>query len=386
MDAHPSDRLPRISALQFATMVTAGYLPCGIFYFPRPAIADAGKSGLWCIFLDGGVTWCLMALMFRVTRLVPDESIIAISPKIVGRPLGWFLGVYLIIYHLVLTIAAVSLFGFVMREVFLPHDPIWAIIGALTATAVYMGWGGAVGIARTLMAGYGPVAFFTILTGMVSVILIRHPVLLKPPLFGPLFPILSGAWHEYILFIGFQLTITLYPFIRNEQRLAAQRYTYWGLLMVVTALVIQYEVMMAAFGPSYLIDLRWPLVSFLRIISVESFFIDKFGLLVLALWTMIVVGFTAVRFWCITHGTLALAGWHSTSAYRVTLAVFGSLAVIGAVMIPNATTNEYVIQTYLIPGGLLFLIMTPGILLPMAFFRSGTVRKLRMQYDTPAQE
>ena len=374
-------RLPRISAMQFATMITSGYIALGIFYFPRQAIANAGRAGLWSIILDGLITWALMHLIFRVNRLVPNETLTSFAPKILSKPVGFVMGVYTIVYHVILAIAAVALFGFVLGDIFLPLTPIWVIVGALVMTSVYMGWGGTAGLARTLQAGYTPVAILTLLTGLATSLLVRHPVLLLPPKDFPIVPILRGAWQEYIIFIGFQLTVTLYPFIRNEQRKQAEKYSYIALGIVIAILVIEYEVEIATFGPYYITQLRWPLVSLMRILSVQGFFIDKFGLLVVALWTIIVAGFVAVRLWCLSHDVMAMFRLKGAVAYHIVLIVSGLALIVGSAMIPNAQFDEILNERYLIPAGVFYLIGIPLVILPVAYFRKTAVQKIRNQTE-----
>lgn len=382
MNTDTVERLPRISAMQFATMITSGYIALGIFYFPRQAISNAGRAGLWSIVLDGLITWVLMHLIFRVSRLVPNETLTSFAPKILSKPVGFVMAMYTIIYHFILAIAAVTLFGFVLGDIFLPLTPTWVIVGSLVFTAVYMGWGGTAGLARTLQSGYTPIVILTSLTGLATSLLVRHPVLLLPPGTFPVIPILRGAWQEYIIFIGFQLAVTLYPFIRNEQRKQAEKYTYIALGIVIAILVIEYEVMIATFGPAYITQLRWPLVSLMRILSVQGFFIDKFGLLVVALWTIIVAGFTAVRLWCLTHDTMAMFRLKGALAYHIVLAASGFALILSSTVIPNAQFDEMLNERYLIPAGTFYLVGIPLILLPVAYFRRKTVKKLRTQTET----
>lgn len=381
--ANLTDRLPRISALQFATMVTSGYVALGVFYFPREAVTAAGREGIWCILLDGVVTFILMHLIFRVNRLIPNETFGSFSSKLFGKPIGFILGVYTIVYHMALAISAAVLFSFVLGNIFLPDTPIWAIDGALAVTAVYMAWGGTAGLARTLQGSYIPVTLLTFLTGLVTMTLIRHPILLLPPDHFTVLPVLKGAFREYIVFIGFQLSVTLYPFIRNEQRRQAEHYTYIGLAVIVTVMLISYEVTMATFGPSFIPSLRWPIVSLLRILSLKGFFIDKFGMLVVALWTIVVAAFVSVRLWCLAHDISGLFHMDGAAGYHGSLLASGVVVLIGAVAIPNAKIIDLINQNYLVGFGLLYLTLIPFLTITVANFRKARVKELRTKTEPP---
>ncbi len=381
--ANLTDRLPRISAVQFATMVTAGYVALGVFYFPREAVTAAGREGLWCILLDGVVSFGLMHLMFRVNRIVPNETLGSFGPKLFGKPLGYLIAVFTIAYHMMLAVSAAVLFSFVLGNIFLPNTPIWAIDGALTVVSLYMAWGGTAALARTLEASYTPVAFLTLLTGFLTVTLIRHPLLLLPPDHFTVLPILKGAFREYIMFIGFQLTVTLYPFVRNEQRRQAEHYTYIGLAVIVGIMLICYEVTMSTFGPDFLPSLRWPIVSLLRILALKGFFIDKFGMLVVALWTIVVAAFVSVRLWGLAHDIAAVLHLDGTKSYQGSLLASATIVVTGAILIPNAKITDLINENYLVGLGLGYLTVIPFLTITVATFRKQRVQELRTKEEPP---
>lgn len=377
------ERLPRISAAQFATMVTAGYVALGVFYFPREAVTAAGREGFWCIVLDGIVSFVLMHLMFRVNRLVPNETLGSFGPKLFGKPLGYLIGVFTVVYHLTLAVSAAVLFSFVLGNIFLPDTPVWAIDGALTATALYMAWGGTTALARTLQASYMPITFLTLLTGFLTVTLIRHPSLLVPPDHFTVLPILRGAFREYVMFIGFQLSVTLYPFIRNDQRRKAEYYTYIALGIIVGIMLISYEVTMATFGPAFIPSLRWPIVSLLRVLSLKGFFIDKFGMLIVALWTIVVAAFVSVRLWCLAHDISGLLRVDGRKGYHWSLVASAVVIVTGAVLIPNAKITDLLNENYLVGLGLGYLTVIPFLTITVATFRKNRVQELRTQTEPP---
>lgn len=377
MATQVSDRLARISAVQFATMVTAGYFALDIFYFPRPVIAIAGRQGVWAIILDGLITYGFMRLLFAVNRRIPNETLPAFAPKLLTKPVGYLLALYMVSYHILLALAAGVSFSFVLKEFFLPHTPTWMVMGTLTATSAYMAWAGVAGLARTLQAGYTPIIILSLLTALAAGSLIRHPILLLPPASLTLLPVFSAAWHQYIIFIGFELSVTLYPFVRNEQRVAAERYTYIALAAVVAILLIAYEVIMATFGPAYVPLLRWPLVSLMRILSVQGFFIDKFGLLVVALWTIVVAGFIAVRLWCAAHDMMTLFHVDTTTAYQRILLGAGMFVIAGSAFFPNDHVAQVFAERYLLPVGVIYLVTVPALLIPVIHLRRRLVTEIR---------
>ena len=379
--AQAKQRLGRISGLQFATTVTAGYMAMGVFYFPRELVTSAGRDGIWAFWLEGGLTYLLMRLIFALNRILPNETLGEFAPKILSKPLGIILGIYTALYHLALGASAAVLFGYVLSNIFLPDTPVWAIIASMVLTATYMASLGISSLARTLQAGYIPMAILTFLTLILALSVIRHPVLLLPPVNIRAIPILQGAYREYFLFIGFEVTVTLYPFTRNTDRRQGERFAYWGLALIMIAGTILYEGIMATFGPAFIPLLRWPVVSIMRVLSLSGFFVSKWGMLVVVLWTIAVVSFIAIRLWCLAHDLIALVQWHSRYSYP-TFLISGALAIIVcSVSIPNAKVADYFMERFLLPWGLGYLIGVPVVTLSVAHFRQSTIQKLRQQSE-----
>ncbi|AUW93190.1 spore gernimation protein [Sulfobacillus thermotolerans] len=377
------ERLPRISGLQFGTMVTAGYMAMGVFYFPRELVTSAGRDGIWGLWLDGAITFGLMALSFAMSHIVPNETFGEFSSQLLSKPVGLLLGLVTIAYHLLLAVVMVVEFTSLFDNDFLSGTPAWAIIASLMLASLYMAWSGAATLARVLQAGYIPMVILSIATLMVAGSVMRHTTLLLPPTNIQFIPLLQGSYRQYFIFIGFEVSITLYPFIRNEDRKAAEYYAYGGLALMIGILTIMYEVSIATFGPAYIPLMRWPMVNLMRIVEISGFFIDKWGSLVIVLWTIAVLGFMAVRLWCTAHDLAALLSIRSVGAYRYLLLLGATIVWIISMLIPNAAISDYITQQYLIPIGLIYLTTIPILVIIMGLLRKKTVRKLRVSSEDP---
>ncbi|NMP21209.1 GerAB/ArcD/ProY family transporter [Sulfobacillus harzensis] len=362
-------KLRRISAGQFATMMTAAYTGLGIFYFPREAVSSAGREGLYAFWLDGLIAFALMRLIFRTNRVAPNETLSGFASSLLSKPVGYLIGVYTIVYHLALVIAATVLFSMVLGNVFLPSTPIWAIDGALTLTAITMAWSGAAALARTLQASYIPLLVLTVLSISLAAVSIRHPTLLMPSGDISILPILKGAYRQFLIFIGFQLSVTLYPFVREGDQKKAERYSYYALFGIILALTMQYEVIVGVFGPTMTSQLRWPLASAYRIISISGFYISKLGTLLIVLWTIVVTAFVSVRLWCLAHDLSVFLKSFVSIRYTLGLIIMGGLAFWGEILFPNAQVTNIWTERWLIPFGVGYLVGIPLLVLTVAAIR-----------------
>lgn len=367
----------RISGRQFGAIVTAGYLVLGIFYFPRPAVVMAGREALWSLWLAASLIAGLMVLMFRASAATPDQSILTTATSLMGRPVGMALALFTIAYHLLLAITASLVFSLVLVNVFLPNTPLWAVNAGLVLTGLYVAWNGVLSVARTIEATYSPVVVLSLLALAVSVGFIHHPSLLLPPSHLEVIPILRGVWLQLLLFIGFQVSLNAYPYVRASDRPSAKRYALYGLVAVTIFLTLAYEIAIATLGPSYLVIQRWPLVSLLRLIALENFFVNKLGLLIVVLWTVLIVLFMAVRLWCLGEDVQALLGLKSVPSYRISTITMSLITMAIPLFIVNGQSILPGISQILVLFGLIYLTFVPVILLTAVSLRSKKVKEIR---------
>ena len=371
-----------LSASQWALFVTAGYFVSGVFAFPRVVAGIAGRAGLWAVVTDGvifgGVLWATV----QVQRHFPDVSLWVMSSRLLGRPCGVTLNGLVWLYHWAVTIVGVAEFGFIIQTYFLPNTPRGVIVGALVGTALYMVWSGTASLARTLQAGAFPVIGLVILTAGLASLSVRHPGLMMPTIPLPLGPVAQAAEQTAILFLGMPLMVTLYPEIDPVHRRRAVRAAYGAFLGVIGWLMGLYAVLLATFGPAYVTQMRWPVVSLLRIMSVAGFWADKVGLLALMLWTIALVGFTSVRMHCLRWAAPAFGLKTDTRAMHHQSLFLGASVVGGVLLIPNATVNGWLAHRVLIPAGWAATAGMPGLVGLVAWVRSVWPQKIRWRPPT----
>ncbi|PSR32779.1 MAG: hypothetical protein C7B46_12825 [Sulfobacillus benefaciens] len=371
-----------LSASQWALFVTAGYFVSGLFAFPREVAETAGRAGLWAVAVDGVIFGGMLWATVQVQRRFPTMSLWALSPRLLGRSCGLALSGLVWLYHWAVTTVGVAEFSFIIQTYFLPQTPRGVIVGALVGTAVYMGWSGTASLARTLQGGIFPVIGLVILTAGFASLSVRHPVLLMPTIPRSWLSVAHAAEQMTILFFGIPLLVTLYPEIDPVQRRRAEWVTYGAFVGVLGWLMGLYAVLLATFGPVYVSQMRWPVVSLLRIMSVSGFWVDKIGLVALMLWTIAVAGFTSVR----VHGLRSAAPVFGLNADTRTLpyaSLFLGTSIVGGVLlIPNATINGWLAHHVLIPAGWAAMAGMPGLLGLVAWVHSTRDRRVRGHLPT----
>lgn len=363
-----------ISPLQFAVLVTAGYIASGIFQFPRHLVAGAGPDALYAYALECAAAWLGLWLWLRVSRLCPSLPVVAFAGRLVTAPVGYALWLFTLALHTVLAVVVVADFAMVMHAFFLDRTPLVAVDLSLAATAVYVAWFGLAPLARTLQITYVAAIALSVFMTVLLIAKMNSNYALVPSTDLRLGAIGLAAYRGSYLFWGYGITITLFPFVRPEQRRRAGLYALRAMGGSFLFFGLGYVLIMAVSGPYLLAHSIWPGVSTLDLISVTSFLIDRLGLFVVTLWALFVIAFLTLRIWCLGQDVLAVVPAAGPRPYRQLLGGFAVVVVVGASRIANVVQLEVLMEAWVVPAMVVFNYAVPLLLLLAARLRRGALR------------
>ncbi|MGC8487101.1 MAG: GerAB/ArcD/ProY family transporter [Clostridia bacterium] len=358
-----------ISATQFALLLGAGYLAVGMFHFPRELVAYGGPEALYAFGLDAAAALFGLWLWFRVNHLQPAEQVSAFSLRLLTPVMGYPTAVLTIALHVVLALLVISNFGWVMITFFLPDTPAWAIRDAVVVVAMYAAWFDTPVLGRTLQVTFVPAFVLSVLLGTLLLGRFSAGYALVPSL--PLHPgpIVLAAYHSWYIFWGYEITLTLYPFVRREERPQAERCGYMIMLITIAFYLLGYILTVGVEGPSFLALIQWPSVSAMRLIDISALIINKLGLLVVVFWGLFVLAFEAVRIWCVAHDVMGVLGLRTMTQYRLLIVIFGAMVMALASLFPNVDAVVSFAQTYVLPAMVVYQFGGPVLLLGAAQLR-----------------
>lgn len=350
-----------ISPFQYALLIAASYMGFGIFQFPRELVERAGPDALWALAAE--LVWALGAfrLWIAVNRLHPDQPVFAFAASYLPRPVVTLMVAVTVILHLGLAFIALANFGFLMRTYFLPETPLFAIDAAFAATAVYVAWYDIAPLARTLETVFLVPGLLSIFIGILLIGRMRFGYALLPSTHLWFLPTLRATYHGAYMFFGFEVTMVLYPLVRQEQQRIAERYAFWAMIFTFAFFLFGYAMVLGVEGPFFLTHIQWPTVSANRLVDIEGLFVNKLGLLVVVLWGLMLLAFLTLRLWCVIHDAIPDYGVHSLPRYRILLVIAAALVVAAAMQIPNIAPLDVIIQRFTIPAMLGYLFLTPAV-------------------------
>ncbi|MCY0886575.1 MAG: GerAB/ArcD/ProY family transporter [Firmicutes bacterium] len=318
-----------LSPSQLGTLLVAGYATQALCYFPRPQVTYAGRAALLTEVAAGLAAALGLWLWIRVAALHPGES-----PEAALRALGpaqWPLVIGIAAYHILLGMNWLMIYTSVLHGIFLEATPLWALAGAILAESLYLAWNQVVPLARALQSLWVPVAVFTVFSLAGGMALIRHPRLLWPALPPTARGFALGSLHGLSAYLGLDAVAWFYPYVHPAARRTAGRHLFWWLAGSFAAFSWALEDVMGTFGPDFIPALRWPMAQFVRLQSLATFYVNKFGLVVLLLWTVTSVSFEAVHITVAAQALHPLGGYRTRAGFRWHAAVVALL--IGGVLV-----------------------------------------------------
>lgn len=354
-----------ISPRQFAVLIITSFVALGLFEFPRELVVDAGPDSVYAFFLDVALAFVALWLHFQLAVRYPRSTLGDVSRRLIGI-LSWPFMLFNLALDGTLAVITITNFAFVMQTFFLNRTPAYVIITSAMLVITYVTSGGTTTVARTMEALFLPTAF---LSSMLAAIMFPHmqsTYAILPSTHIWLSPMMSGAYHSFYIFLGMGAVNMLFPFVHPHQQAQARRLTYWALLGAAGWLFLGYVVVLGNSGPGLMAHLFWPPVKVMRTISLNSFLINKLGLIVVLVWGVFVFGFVAVREWAFTHVIMATLQWKGKTAYRRLSYGVGAAILVASFAVPNVVAVEAIIQLWLLPIGAAFLFLAPIVLLAMA--------------------
>lgn len=352
----------RVSASQFALMLTAAYVASGIFAFPRELVAAAGPNAPYAFGLECAGALFGLWMWFRVNRIHPSRPLSfakdLLTPWLAAPTL-----LMTLLVHIALAVVVVSDFAFVLHSFFLTETPIFALQASLVAVAVYVAWFDVPALARTVQFIY---LLATALSLLIGLLLLPHMTSLYAVVPSPdiaVAPVLLGAYKGSYLFWGYELTVTLYPLLRPQDRAKAERYAYLAMAATFVFFALGYILTMGVSGPQLLVNSIWPGVSTMRLVNIGSFLINKLGLLLVVFWGIFVLTFTAARLWCLAYDVSPLFGNFSVGWYRGILLLFSAAVLWCVQAFPTPVHLIAFAQEVMVPVVLLFNLGMPPLML-----------------------
>lgn len=280
----------KITNSQLSILIVLTAIGVGMFSIPRPVTETAGTDGWITVILGGLIALLDFYIISRLARRFPDDTLVEIAQKVLGRFLA--IPILLIFWVYLLTIIAMTLrvFGEVVKMSLLTRTPIEVILISFLILALMLARGGIEPIVRFNEIAF-PIIYLTIIFSFLAVIPRSDFSNILPIFRTEPEKLMLGAYQTTYAFGGFEFVLLIIPFIKKPEKMFKSA-AIPAFAILITTYVLVVVLSLAKFGVDSVTRLIWPTLSLIRTIDIPGSFIEKLEGVIMMQW--ILFAFTTI--------------------------------------------------------------------------------------------
>ncbi|NLC52763.1 MAG: GerAB/ArcD/ProY family transporter [Firmicutes bacterium] len=268
----------QITAKQLGIFILSAQVGLGVIGLPSELAKEVGHDG-WISILSAGLLSTLVTVVvIALLRRYSNQSIFEINRYLFGKVPGQTINVLLFLYLSFSMVAAFRYFTEFIKLFTLEATPEIILALLIIAPTIYLSWYGLKPVAR-----FSQIIFF-----ILFFILVLSSLTIKKVRFTFLMPVgtagLAALGQSIIpatlAFIGLELTVFLYPYIKDKDN--TLKWVVSANLCTMVFIIIIFLVTTGLFGENLLKMQVAPLFNLARYCRVPYF--DRIDLLFILLW------------------------------------------------------------------------------------------------------
>ncbi|WP_236719639.1 GerAB/ArcD/ProY family transporter [Neobacillus mesonae] len=283
------DRL-KISPFLIFYAIMSMQIGLGAFDFQRRIAKDSGYDAWISIFFVGACLHIILWMIYKITETV-NGDIVAAHTYVAGNFLGKLLSLHSIGYFLLHCLATLRTFIEIIQVWVFPEINIFWFTFSYLLLCMYIVFGGL----RTVVG----IAFFSLV--LPAYLLFTFSFNLPFSNFESLLPIwdhsindlLKSSFHMTLSFIGFEIVLFLYPFIKEPQE--SKKWAHFSLFTTTLLYGVFSVLTFAYFSEEQLQKLLWPTLTMWKILKLS--FVDRFEFIGIANWNLIILPNVCLSIW-----------------------------------------------------------------------------------------
>ncbi|MDV7765497.1 GerAB/ArcD/ProY family transporter [Peribacillus sp. CSMR9] len=285
----------KVSPFYVFFLVHSMQMGVGVLSFQRVLAKSAGTDGWISILLAGLIVHILIWIIYKILSIVPGD-IISANNHAFGKWIGNFFSLLFILYFLILGMDMIISYINVIHVWMFAEVASWAFTVVLLLLIYYINTGGF----RTITG----IAFLSvILTYWIFFVLFyamkySEFTNLLPIFDHNLLDILKGTRSTSLTFLGFEMILMFYPFIKDAK--TSQKYAHGGALTTTLLTVFIYLVSLIFYSQKQLAMTIWPTLTLTSIVELP--FIQRFEYIEISWWAIFIIPNMTIYLWAASRG------------------------------------------------------------------------------------
>jgi spore germination protein len=357
-----------ITTLQATTILISTIIGVGVLPLPLFAVR-AGDTGAPLITLSG--TLLAAVGLFILTKLGmrhSQKTIITYSTDIVGKWIGRFCSLFVIIFFLILTGLAAREFGAVVVTAVLRETPLEVTVIVMLLLAC-ISCRNNINVFSFIHNFYVPIILAPALI-VVAFSLRNANILYLQPVIGNNYQdMFAGIFTISALFQGSFIITMIIPSMKKPNK--AMKASFWGIAISGGLYLLITIATVSVFGPEEIKQIFWPTLELARTTSVPGNILQRLDVIFLAVWVTAVFTTLFSSYYLTINSIKELFNLndHKMLSYFILPIVF-TLA-----MLPQNILQMYKVIQNVGRAGLFITFVYPGLLLMIDLIRSWRKKK-----------
>jgi len=307
-----------ISPYQIAVIIIMTVISVGVFSIAADAVKAAETDGWLAVALAGVINILAVLIIVKLNSRFPGKTFAEYSQIVIGTILGKAV-TFLFAVYLILVIAYVTRsFTEVIKMFLLFRTPTELIMLSLIFVCTYIVRGGieCIGRINELLFPILFIPFFIVL-------MFGFPLMdfsnLRPAFQTPPAKILTSIPALIFNFEGIEVILFYIGFMKDPKK--AKKPAVIAVLFITLFLVMITVFCIAAFGKNAAALFIWPLVSYIRAISLPGLFIERLDGVILSLWMLTVFTTIVSAYYIVSYSISKVVGTKEHKQYVLPLAI-----------------------------------------------------------------
>lgn len=357
-----------ISPYQMAMLIIMSVISVGVFSIASDAAEAAGTDGWLVIALAGALNIIAVVIIVRLNSRFPGKTFAEYSQIVIGTIPGKALTLLFAVYLLLVIAYVTRAFTEVIKMFLLFRTPTEVIMLSLILVCTYIVRGGAECIARINELIF-PILFIPFFIVLFFGLPLMDFSNLLPMLQTPPNKLLTAIPAMTFSFGGIELALFYIGFMKNPKK--AYKPTIIAVAFVTVFLIMITVFCIATFGKNATTHFLWPLVSYVRAISLPGLFIERLDGVILSLWILTVFTTIVSAYFIASYSMSKVVGTKEQKQFVLPL----SIVIYYLALQPDSLAELYEWGAGIFPYAIAsFLYVVPIMLLLIAKLRKVGVR------------
>jgi len=280
----------KISPFLVIYMVLSMQIGIGVLGFQRIIAEDSGHDAWISVLVAGASLHIIMWMIYKINESV-NGDIVTAHEFIAGKWVGKILSSIFIAYFLLLALTVVRTYVEVIQVWMFTDINLWWFSVCFFLICIYIIYGGfrtVVGISFFSFVFHiylYPIFFFNLQYAQWN-----H---LTPIFENSIKDILLGSFHMSLTFIGFEVILFFYPFIKEPQK--SKKWAHFGLFLTTIGNTILMIISIVYFSKDQLAKSIWPTLTMWKIVKLP--FVERFEYIGIGTWSLVILPNVCITIW-----------------------------------------------------------------------------------------